>query len=345
MKKTKKKKRSQSKSRRARRASSGRRTAKKSAVKLWEFKDFLSMKEIRREELDVLFKLADKMKKSPESFYGKLKGRSLVMLFQKPSMRTRVSFEVGMQEMGGAAVYMAPQEHPLGERESLKDIARVLSRYADAAVVRTYAHSDIEDFARTASVPVINGLSDSYHPCQTLADLFTIREKFRTLEKINIAYIGDGNNVLNSLLYGTAKMGANLAIALPRGYEPGEEILKDIKTLSKESGAKISLSNNPFTAIKNAHAIYTDVWVSMGQEKQREQRVRDFQPFQVNGAILGKAPKDAIVMHCLPAHRGEEITDEVIENPRSAIFDQAENRLHTQKALVYLLMTAKRKKA
>ncbi len=338
MKKTKKKARKVSS------RSSSKRGAKKKAGKLWEFKDFLSMKEICREELDVLFKLADKMKKSPESFYGKLKGRSLVMLFQKPSMRTRISFEVGIQQMGGCAVYMPPQEHPLGERESLKDIARALSRYCDAAVIRTYAHSDIEDFARTASIPVINGLSDSYHPCQTLADLFTIREKFRALEKINIAYIGDGNNVLSSLLYGVAKVGANLAIALPRGYEPSEEILKDIKILSKESGARISLSNNPFTAIKNAHAIYTDVWVSMGQEKQREQRVRDFQPFQVNSAILSKAPKDSIVMHCLPAHRGEEITDEVIEHPRSAIFDQAENRLHTQKALLYLLLTVKRKR-
>ncbi len=312
--------------------------------KLWQFKDFLSMRELQRAELDALLKLAEKMKKAPAAFYSKLRGKSIVMLFQKPSMRTRVSFEVGMQQLGGTAVYMAPQEHPLGERESLRDIARVLARYCDAAVVRTYAHSDIEEFARTAAIPVINGLSDSYHPCQTLADLFTIREKFRTLEKINIAYIGDGNNVLNSMLYGAAKCGANLSIALPRGYEPAEDILKDIKTISKESGSKITLSNNPFTAIKNAHAIYTDVWVSMGQEKQREQRLRDFQPFQVNAAILSKAPKDAIVMHCLPAHRGEEITDEVIENPRSAIFDQAENRLHTQKALLTLLLTTKRKK-
>ena len=162
--------------------------------------------------------------------------------------------------------------------------------------------------------------------------------------KINIAYIGDGNNVLNSLLYGAAKVGTNLAVATPRGYEPGEEVLKDIKLITKESGSKITLSNNPFTAIKNAHAIYTDVWVSMGQEKQREQRLRDFQPFQVNGAIIGKGPKDAIFMHCLPAHRGEEITDEVIEHPRSAIFDQAENRLHTQKALLYILLTRKKKK-
>ncbi len=316
--------------------------SKKSTAKLWAFKDFLSMKEISSQELSALFVLAEKMKKNPEVFYGKLKGHSLVMLFQKPSMRTRVSFEVGMQELGGCAVYMAPQEHPLGERESLKDIARVLCRYADAAVIRTYAHSEIEDFARNASIPVINGLSDSYHPCQTLADLFTIREKFRTLDKINIAYIGDGNNVLNSLLYGAAKVGANLSAALPKGYEPSEEILKDIKLITKETGSKINLSNNPFTAIKNAHAVYTDVWVSMGQEKQREQRLRDFQPFQVNSAILSKAPKDSIVMHCLPAHRGEEITDEVIESPRSAIFDQAENRLHTQKALIYYLMTAKR---
>ncbi len=321
-----------------------RKSSAKHSAKLWQFKDFLSMRELGRVELDVLLKLADKMKKAPEAFYSKLRGHSIVMLFQKPSMRTRVSFEVGMQQLGGSAVYMAPQEHPLGERESLRDIARVLARYCDAAVVRTYAHADVEEFARAASIPVINGLSDSFHPCQTLADLFTIREKFRTLEKINIAYIGDGNNVLNSLLYGAAKSGANLAIAMPRGYEPGEEILKEIKLISKESGSKITLSNNPFTAIKNAHAIYTDVWVSMGQEKQREQRLRDFQPFQVNSAILSKAPKDAIVMHCLPAHRGEEITDEVIENPRSAIFDQAENRLHTQKALLTLLMTTKRKK-
>jgi len=317
---------------------------RKVAHKLWDSKDFLSMKEVEVSDLEVLFKLTDKMKKNPAAFYGKLKGKSLAMLFQKPSMRTRVSFEVGMHEMGGVAVYLSPQEHPLGERESIKDIARVLARYCDAAVVRSYAHADIDEFARQSPVPVINGLSDAYHPCQTLADLFTIREKFKKLSEINIAYVGDGNNVLNSLLYGAAKMGANLAIALPRGYEPKEEILKDIKIISKDSGAKITLSNNPFTAIKNAHAIYTDVWVSMGQEKQRDQRLRDFQPFQLNGAIISKAPKDSVIMHCMPAHRGEEITDEVMEHPRSVVFDQAENRLHTQKALLYLLLTRKFKK-
>lgn len=310
----------------------------------FEAKDVLSLKEATSFDLESVFKLTDKMKKSPDSFLGKLKGRSVALLFQKPSIRTRISFQVGMTELGGSSVYVDPQENPLGERESLKDVARVISRYCDAAVLRTYSHADLEQFAQYADIPVINGLSDLYHPCQAIADLYTIREKFKTLSKINIAYIGDGNNVLNSLLFGAAKTGAHLAIATPRGYEPGEETLREIKAVSKDTGSKVTLSNNPFTAIKNAHVIYTDVWVSMGQEKQREQRLRDFQPFQVNMAIVNKAPKDSVVMHCLPAHRGEEITDEVIEHPRSAIFDQAENRLHTQKALMYLLLTRKKKK-
>lgn len=310
----------------------------------FEAKDFLTLKEVDGQDLEMLFKLTEKMKKKPQAFYSKLKGKSLALLFQKPSIRTRISFQVGMSELGGNCVYVDPQEAPLGERESIKDVARVLSRYCHGVVIRTYRQSDIEEFASYSSAPVINGLSDSYHPCQTLADLFTIREKFKTLNKTNIAYIGDGNNVLNSLLYGAAKVGANLSIATPRGYEPNEEILRDLKLICKETGSKIILSNNPFTAIKNAHAIYTDVWVSMGQEKQREQRLRDFQPFQLNAAVINKAPKDAIVMHCLPAHRNEEITDDVIEGNRSAIFDQAENRLHTQKALLNILLTKKLKK-
>jgi len=316
----------------------------KSSGAPFKSKDFLSLKEVEPYDLELVFKTAEKMKKTPQNFTGKLKGKTLALLFQKPSIRTRVSFQVGISQLGGHSVYMDPQELPLGERESIKDVARVLSRYCDVVVTRTYSHSDVEEFAKYARVPVINGLSDWYHPCQTLADLFTIREKFKSLDKINIAFIGDGNNVLNSLLYGAAKTGANLAIATPRGYEPGEEILRDIKLIAKDSGSKITLSNNPFTAIKNAHAIYTDVWVSMGQEKQKEQRLRDFQPFQLNNAIIGKAPKDAVFMHCLPAHRAEEITDEVIEHPRSVIFDQAENRLHTQKALLYFLLTRKKKR-
>ena len=344
-KKGKRKSKAARKKRVARKSKSKKKTkVKRASGTPFQFKNFLSLKEMEWYDLEALFKLTEKMKKNPPAFFNKLKGRSLALLFQKPSIRTRVSFQVGINELGGSAVYMDPQEMPLGERESIKDVARVLSRYCDLVVTRTYEHGDVEEFAKHATVPVINGLSDSYHPCQTLADLFTIREKFKSLEKINIAYIGDGNNVLNSLLYGVAKTGANLAIAAPRGYEPNEEILKEIKLIAKESGSKITLSNNPFTAIKNAHVVYTDVWVSMGQEKQREQRLRDFQPFQVNGAIIGKAPKDSMILHCLPAHRGEEITDEVIEHPRSAIFDQAENRLHTQKALMYLLITTKRKR-
>ena len=313
-------------------------------AKPFEAKDFLTIREVTGADLDQIFKLADKMKKAPEPFLTKLKGKSIAMLFQKPSVRTRVSFEVGMAELGGSSVYMDPQEMPLGSRESVKDVARALSRYVDAIVARTHYQADVEELARHSAVPVINGLSDSYHPCQTLADLFTIRERFKTLAKLNIAYIGDGNNVLQSLLYGAAKCGVNVAMAMPRGYEPSEETLKDLKLICKDTGSKITLSNNPFTALKNAHAVYTDVWVSMGQEKQRDQRLRDFQPFQVNGALVSKAPKDSIIMHCLPAHRGEEITDEVMENPRSAIFDQAENRLHTQKALLFHLLTRKVKK-
>lgn len=328
----------------SKKSTGARKAGGKKTSALFEAKDFLSLREVTAADLDALFKLAEKMKKAPEAFLGKLKGKSIALLFQKPSVRTRVSFQIGMGELGGNSVYMDPQESPLGERESIKDVARVLSRYCDAVVARTHLHGDVEEFARYSQVPVINGLSDQYHPCQTLADLFTIRERFKTLDKMNVAYIGDGNNVLNSLLYGVAKVGAHLAIATPRGYEPSEEILKDLKAITKETGSKITLSNNPFTAIKNAHAIYTDVWVSMGQEKQRDQRLRDFQPFQVSGAIISKAPKDSIVLHCLPAHRGEEITDEVIENSRSAIFEQAENRLHTQKALLYLLLTRKKKK-
>ena len=343
MSKSKRKKTRKAPKRRVHKKKTAPRPRKKSSVP-FEAKDFLSMKEMTPEDLNLLFKLTDKIKKTPESFFGRLKGKSLALLFQKPSMRTRVSFQVGMGELGGQSVYMDPQELPLGERESIKDVSRVVSRYCDAVVLRSHQHTDIEEFARYASVPVINGLSDLFHPCQTLADLYTIRERFKSFEKINIAFIGDGNNVLNSLLYGASKVGANLAVATPKGYEPGEEVLRDIKLISKDTGSKISLSNNPFTAIKNAHAVYTDVWVSMGQEKQRDQRLRDFQPFQLNGAIIGKVPKDAVIMHCLPAHRGEEITDEVIENPRSVIFDQAENRLHTQKALLYLLLTRKKRK-
>ena len=306
-------------------------------------KDFLSLKSIGTPDLEAFFKLADQVKKHPENFLGKLKGKSLGLLFQKPSNRTRLSFEVGMVQLGGGAVYVGESEIQMGHREPLKDVARTFSRYFDGIVFRTHSHRELEEFASYSRVPVINGLSDAEHPCQILADLYTIYSKLGRLEGVNITYIGDANNVLHSLLYGAAYTGANLSIVTPRGYEPSEETMKDIKTITKDSGSKIAVSNNPFTTLKNAHIIYTDVWVSMGQERQREQRLRDFQPFQVSQAIVGKALPDCLVMHCMPAHRGEEITEEVLEGPHSIVFEQAENKLHAQKALLLYLLGRKRK--
>ncbi len=245
-----------------------------------------------------------------------------------------------MAKLGGTTVYLSDQDEvQMGEREPVKDVARTLSRYLDGVVLRTFSQEDMQEFAHYATIPIINGLSDKHHPCQALSDLYTIYQKYGRLKQLNITYIGDGNNVLHSLLYGATAVGSNLSIVTPRGYEPSEEILREIKQRSKETGSKIVLSNNPFMSLKNAHIIYTDVWVSMGQERQREQRLRDFQPFQVNQAIVSKALPDALVMHCLPARRDEEITDEVLEGPHSIVFDQAENRLHVQKALLLRLLT------
>ena len=306
-------------------------------------KDLLSLKKIQREDIEALFKLTDKIRKSPQSFYASLKGKSLGLLFQKPSSRTRAAFEVGMSQLGGSAIYLSDMEIQMGQREPLKDVAKTLSRYFDGIVLRTFSHGDMEEFAAHSRVPILNGLSDVAHPCQILSDLYTIYSKHGRLKSINITYIGDSNNVLHSLLYGAARMGVNLAIVTPRGYEPSEEILKDIKPLAKESGSKISVSNNPLASLKSAHIIYTDVWVSMGQERQREQRLRDFQPFQVSQAIVSKALSDVLVMHCLPAHRGEEITNEVLEGPHSIVFEQAENKLHVQKALLLMFLSSRKR--
>lgn len=305
-------------------------------------KDLLSLKSLQADDLVQLFKLTDAMKKSPERFLQTLRGKTLGLLFQKPSSRTRVSFEVGMAQLGGQAIYLSDHEIQMGVREPIRDVARTLSGYFDGIVLRAHAHANVEEFAKHAAVPVINGLSDSEHPCQILSDFYSIYARYGKLKGINITYIGDSNNVLVSMLYGAAVAGANLSIVTPRGYEPSEELMKDIKVLSKDSGAKFQLSNSPFASLKNAHVIYTDVWVSMGQERQKEQRLRDFQSFQVNQTIVSKALPDALVMHCLPAHRGEEITDEVIEGPRSIVFEQAHNKMHVQKALLSYLLGRKR---
>lgn len=300
-------------------------------------KDFLMIKDFKKEEIDEIFSLTGQLKKD-RSFGEPLKGKTLALIFQKPSNRTRVSFEVGMSQLGGHTVYLGPDEIKLGVRESVSDVAKVLSRYIDGIVARTYEHKDIVDLSNSSTIPVINGLSNLCHPCQGLGDLFTIKEKFKEFNSIKLVFIGDGNNVLNSLMYGAGIVGLNMAVVNPKGYEPKKEIVKEVEKLSKRSGADISFFNKPDEAIKGADIIYTDVWVSMGQEKEREERLKAFKGFQVNKSLLAKAKRECMVMHCMPAHRGEEITGDVLDGPNSIVFDEAENRLHVQKAILYLLL-------
>ena len=267
-----------------------------------------------------------------------LAGKTLVMIFEKPSLRTRITFEVGMRHLGGGAVNLAPADIQLGIRESVPDVARNLSRWVDGILARTFAHRTVVDLAEAASVPVINGLSDWEHPCQALADLLTVQEHLGRLEGVRIAWVGDGNNVLHSLLLGAAKMGASVTAATPARYAPAAEIVRRAKEIASGTGSTIAITNDPHDAVPDADIIYTDVWVSMGQEAQRAHRLRDFAGFQVNAALLRAAGGRPKVMHCLPAHRGEEITDEVLDGPSSIVLDQAENRLHAQKGLLALIL-------
>ena len=267
-----------------------------------------------------------------------LAGKTLAMIFEKPSLRTRVTFEVGMRQLGGGAVNLAPADIQLGTRESVSDVARNLSRWVDVIMARTFAHRTVSDLAEAASVPVINGLSDWEHPCQALADLFTIQEHLGRLEGVRIAWVGDGNNVLHSLLLGAAKLGVSVAVATPPGYAPGAAVVARAREIAVPSGATLAVGHDPADAVRGSDIVYTDVWVSMGQEAERDQRLRDFAGYQVNAALLRKAGGAAKVMHCLPAHRGEEITDEVLDGPRSIVLDQAENRLHAQKGLLALMV-------
>jgi ornithine carbamoyltransferase len=299
---------------------------------------FLSIADLERDELGLLLERSARLKAGPSS--GEiLAGRTVALIFEKPSLRTRLSFDVGIAQLGGHCVYLSPQEVGLGRRESVSDVARVTSRMADAVVLRVNAHETIEEFARFSKVPVINGLSDLSHPCQGLADIFTIREhKGPDLRGVVIAYIGDGNNVAHSLMLCAAKTGASLRIATPPGYEPLPRYRELAETEARSSGARIDIANDPVAAVAGADVVYTDVWTSMGQEQEYERRRRAFHGFQLNAALLARAKHDAIVLHDLPAHRGEEITDEVIDGPQSAVFDQAENRLHTEKALLCWLL-------
>ncbi len=306
-------------------------------------KHLLSMQDLSPKEIEAILKKAAELK-------GKLRkgephellhGKTLGMIFEKPSLRTRVTFEAGMTQLGGHAVYLAPGDIQLGKRESVPDVARNLSRWVDAVMARLFKHDIIVELARYSGVPVINGLTDLHHPCQALGDLLTIREHKSKLKGLKVAWVGDGNNVCNSLLLGCSLMGANFSAACPRGYEPPGEILGQARKNAKKSGSKIEVMNDPTKAVAGADVVYTDVFVSMGQEAEREKRMRDFKGFQVNSKLLARAKKDVIFMHCLPAHRGEEVTDEVIDGPRSVVLDQAENRMHAQKALLVSLLASK----
>ena len=303
-------------------------------------RDFLTLDDLSRPELESVLQLAARLKDHlkrgvPHRF---LAGRTLGMIFKKPSSRTRVSFEVGMFQLGGLALFLKDQDLGLGVRESVADVGRLFSRYLDGIVIRTFAHTEVEELARYASIPVINGLTDQHHPCQILADLLTIREKFGHWEGIKVAWVGDGNNVANSWLQGAVKMGMHLALACPRGYWPPADLIRKAQEATIASGGSVEILEDPLQAVKGADIIYTDVWVSMGQEAERRWRLEVFQPYQVNQALLDAAKPTTLVMHCLPAHRGEEITADVIDGPRSIVFDHAENRLHTQKAILHFLL-------
>lgn len=268
-----------------------------------------------------------------------LAGKALGMVFQKPSLRTRVSFEVGMRQLGGYALYLSPNEIQLGARESVPDVARVLSRFVDGIMARVFAHKDIELLAQYASVPVINGLSDFSHPCQGLADLLTVYEKRGKLGGLKLVYVGDGNNVCNSLLFGGALGGMHVVAATPKGYEPLPAVVSMARRIAAGTGATITVENDPLAAARSADVLYTDVWASMGQEAEAAARETIFAPYQINARLVAAASAHVLVMHCLPAHRGHEITDDVIDGPHSVVFDQAENRLHAQKAVLALLMS------
>ncbi len=301
-------------------------------------RNLLSLENYSPDEIQQILTLAADLKKQKGLRLDILSGRSVGLLFQKPSNRTRVSFEVGIWQLGGNCIYLGPEEIDLGKRESAQDVAKTLSRYLDAIVARTHTHEDIIALGNNASVPIINGLSNLYHPCQALADIFSIKEKFGTFQDISIAYIGDGNNVCHSLILAGLKMGLTINVATPQGYEPSPQIVSKAEKIAQDNGAHFVLTHSAQNAIKAAKVIYTDVWTSMGQEKEAQQRLQDFADYQLNRSLTDLADPQHIFMHCLPAHRGQEVTDEVIDGPNSIVFDQAENRMHVQKAVLHFLM-------
>ena len=303
-------------------------------------RDLISIRDFTREEIEALFSLATDLKRRLKrgKSHPRLSGKTLALIFEKPSLRTRVSFEVAMTHLGGHAIYLAPQDIRLGARETVEDGARNLSRWVDGIVARTFEHAQVERLAQYTTVPVINGLTDLLHPCQVLCDLFTLHEKREKLKGLRVAFIGDGNNVCNSWLYGAAKMGIHFTVACPKGYEPHRDVFTKARAESEATYAVLEITHDAARAAREADVLYTDVWASMGHEEQRAKRMRDFKGFQVNQSLVNLAQKDVQVMHCLPAHRGEEITDEVMDGSHSIILDQAENRLHLQKAILVKLL-------
>ena len=304
-----------------------------------KLRHLLTVQDLKPAQIRELLKSAAGLKRTKKET-GALAGKTLGLLFQKPSVRTRVSFEVGMAQLGGRSLYIGPVELEGGQREAGRDLGQVLSRYLDGIVARTFSHRQVEEMADWARIPVINGLSDFAHPCQALSDLLTIQERFGYLKGIRVAYIGDGNNVCHSLMEASALTGIHLAIAAPGGYRPSKPVLQWAAAQAKKSGGRISLSGNPKEAVRAAQVIYTDVWTSMGQEKERTRRKKQFRGFQVNLALLKQAGKGVVFMHCLPAHRGEEVSHEVMDSRYAIVYDQAENRLHMQKAILLALMSS-----
>jgi ornithine carbamoyltransferase len=299
-------------------------------------RDFLRFSDLSLEEIKQILRRAGEFKSGKDANKCPLIGKSIGLIFEKASTRTRVSFEVGIYQLGAKTIYMNPKEIQIGRGETIRDTAKVLSRYLDGVVIRTFSHDTLTEFASHSSMPVINGLSDLHHPCQALGDIMTIMEKKKGLKGVKVTYVGDGNNVANSLIEAASVTGMHISVATPKGYEPDSGVLEEAK---RSSHNDIILLNSPEEAVSHADVVYTDVWVSMGQEKEATGKKQKFRKYQLNRELLSHAKKDAIVLHCLPAHRGEEITDEVMDGPQSAVFEQAENRLHVQKALLEFLLT------
>jgi ornithine carbamoyltransferase len=300
--------------------------------------DFISIRDFSPIEVQRFLDLARQIKAIPSAYSGALKGKTLAMIFEKPSLRTRVTFDVGIHQLGGFALYLSPQEINLGKRESVYDVAKNLERMVQGIMIRTFAHEILVQMAEYAAVPVINGLTDYSHPCQALADYLTILEVKSKIAGLKIAFIGDGNNVAHSLMFAGAQLAAHVWVATPDGYEPKDAAVNWARTRASETGGTCTITNDPREAASDADVIYTDVWASMGQESEAEWRRNVFMPFQVNAALFKKAKPDAIFLHCLPAHRGDEVTNEVIDSTRSVVFQEAENRLHVQKAIMLELM-------